>query len=282
MKKIIAAAANVAATLSEILLLAASAWLIIKSAERPPLSELAIGITLVRTAGILRAVLRYADRYISHKIIFQKLDDVREKTFFEAAKKIQPKSGKILHDLLIEADAQKNLLPRVILPLATAFFIVIFLSALLKNFLPLAIFFLNLIFAKIFTEKISDETEYREKILDFYEGREELKIFGERPAIKKLNKFAEQFASAEEKNFNWRENFLTAMKILNLLGIFLILNGLEVGRIEFGVWIFIMLAYFEIISGVNNFRRGGGGIGIQKNLREKIFIGRGRKKFFGK
>jgi len=164
MKKIIAAAANVAATLSEILLLAASAWLIIKSAERPPLSELAIGITLVRTAGILRAVLRYADRYISHKIIFQKLDDVREKTFFEAAKKIQPKSGKILHDLLIEADAQKNLLPRVILPLATAFFIVIFLSALLKNFLPLAIFFLNLIFAKIFTEKISDETEYREKI----------------------------------------------------------------------------------------------------------------------
>lgn len=250
MKKFLMTAANVSAILSEILLLSASAWLIIKSAERPPLSELAIGITLVRTAGILRAILRYADRYISHKIIFQKLDDVREKIFYAAAKKIQPKSGKILHDLLIEADAQKNLIPRVILPLATAFFIGIFLSILLKNLLPIAIIFLNLILAKIFTEKISDETEYREKILDFYEGREELKIFGERPAIKKLNLLAKKFASAEEKNFSHRENFLTAMKILNLLGIFLILSGLEVGRIEFGVWIFIMLAYFEIISGV--------------------------------
>jgi len=80
--------ANISAALAEILLLAASAWLIASAALHPPLSKLSIAITLVRTAGISRAVLRYADRFISHKIIFHFLDNLRGKIFLNAAKNL--------------------------------------------------------------------------------------------------------------------------------------------------------------------------------------------------
>ena len=78
--------ANLAAALAEILLMAASAWLIASAALHPPLSKLSIGITLVRTAGISRAALRYADRFISHKVIFKLLDDLRRKIFLKSKK----------------------------------------------------------------------------------------------------------------------------------------------------------------------------------------------------
>ena len=124
---------NLAAALAEILLLAASAWLIASAALHPPLSKLSIGITLVRTAGISRAALRYADRFISHKVIFKLLDDLRRKIFLNAAKILPLKSGRshegdLLHNLTVSADFLKDFLPRVILPLSTAALITILLT----------------------------------------------------------------------------------------------------------------------------------------------------------
>ena len=252
MKKFLPAIlANLSAALAEILLMAASAWLIVRAAEKPPISALAIGITLVRTAGIFRAVLRYADRFFSHKTIFKILDDLREKIFLQVAKKFPLKTGKVfegelLHRLTVTADLQKDFLPRVILPISTAFFVAIFLSVLLKNFVPIIMFFLNIVLAKIFKIKEADDSIYREKILDFYEGRDELKIFGVKPAIKKLNLSAEKFANEQEKIFSRQINFETFIKLLNAIGIFYILLNLEVGQIEFAVWIFILLSVFEI------------------------------------
>ena len=256
MKKFLPAIlANLSAALSEILLMSSATWLIVSAALQPPLSSLSVGITLVRTAGISRAALRYADRFFSHKIIFKFLDELREKFFIEAAKKLPLKSGKIgegklLHDLIITADLQKDFLPRVILPIATAFFVTILLTIFLKSPLLLIIFFLNLIFAKFFTVESADDSIYREKILDFNEGRDELKIFGANPAIKKLNFAAKKFSQTQEKVYNRQINFDTAMKIFNAAGIFLILRGLEMDRIYFAVWIFILLAVFEIFSAI--------------------------------
>jgi len=243
--------ANLSATLSEILLMASSAWLIVSASLQPPLSALTVGITLVRTAGISRAALRYADRFFAHKTIFKFLDDLREKIFLTAAEKLPLKSGKIfegelLHKLTVTADLQKDFLPRVILPISTAFFVTIFLSILLKSFLPAIIFFADLLFANFFSVKTADDSIYREKILDFYEGRDELKIFGTAPAIKILNQSAENFSSAQENIFNRQTNFDTLIKIFNAAGIFFILQGLETDRIYFAVWIFILLAAFEI------------------------------------
>ena len=254
MKKFLPAIlANLSAALSEILLMASAAWLIVSAALQPPLSALSVGITLVRTAGISRAALRYADRFFAHKTIFKFLDNLREEIFIKAARKFPLRSGKIfegelLHKLTVTADLQKDFLPRVVLPLTTAFLITILLTIFLQTPILPIMFLLNLLFAKIFVAESANDSTYREKILDFYEGREELEIFGTTPAIKKLNQSAEKFSQAQEKIYNRQINFDTAIKIFNAAGIFLILQGLEVDRIFFAVWIFILLAAFEIFT----------------------------------
>ena len=256
MKKFLPAIlANLSAAFSEILLMTSAIWLIVKSSTHPQLSELSIGITLVRTAGISRAVLRYADRFFSHKSIFQFLDNLREELFIKITKNFPLKSGKtdegkLLHDLIVETDLKKDFLPRVILPITTALFVTIFLTVLLKNFLPIIIFFVNVILSWIYETRSADDSIYREKILDFYEGRDELKIFGKTPAVKSLNSSAENFAKSQEKIFNRQINFDTLIKFLNIAGIFFILQNLEADRIYFAVWIFILLSAFEIYSAI--------------------------------
>ena len=247
--------ANFSAALSEILLMASAAWLIVKSSTHPPLSALSVGITLVRTAGIVRAALRYTDRFFAHKTIFKFLDELREKIFLQSSEIFPLKSGKIfegelLHNLTVAADLRKDFLPRVILPLTTAFLMTIFLALLLESFVPVIIFFIDIICAKNFEVKIANDSDYRKKILDFYEGRDELKIFGTEPVIKILNQAAKKFAEKQKNIFYRQINFDTLIKIFNAAGIFFILSRLEVERIYFAVWIFILLAAFEIYSAI--------------------------------
>ena len=250
--------ANISAALSEILLMASSAWLIASAALHPPLSALSVGITLVRTAGIARAALRYADRFISHKIIFKLLDDLRREIFLRAAKIFPLKSGRshegeLLHELTIEADTLKDFLPRVVLPISTAALVTIlltyFLFAPLKIFaliLP-AIFFMNLIPIDF---KQPDDSAYREKILDFSDGRDELKIFGTLPAVEALDRAAKNFG-AENFNLTARQiNFDTAFKIFGAGGFFFMLLKLAavVDTIALTVWSLIFLATLEIFA----------------------------------
>ena len=250
--------ANISAALSEFLLMAASAWLIASAATHPPLSKLSIGITLVRTAGISRAALRYADRLISHKIIFKLLDELREKLYKKAAKIFPLKSGRshegeLLHNLTVSADLLKDFLPRVVLPISTAAFITIlltyFLFEPLKLFaliLPL-IFFINLITIEL---KQADDSDYREKILDFNDGRDELKIFGMKPAINDLDKVSKTFG---EENFNITArqiNFDTAFRVFNAAGFFFMLLKVAAvaDTIALTVWTLIFLATLEIFA----------------------------------
>ena len=250
--------ANICAALSEILLMASSAWLIASAALHPPLSSLSVGITLVRTAGIARAALRYADRFISHKIIFKLLDELRGSIFLRAAKIFPLKSGRshegeLLHALTIEADTLKDFLPRVVLPISTAALVTIlltyFLFAPLKFFaliLP-AIFFMNLIPIDF---KQPDDSAYREKILDFSDGRDELKIFGTLPAVKALDRAAENFGAENFKLTARRINFDTVFKVISAGGFFFMLLKLAavVDTIALTVWSLIFLATLEIFA----------------------------------
>ena len=247
--------ANVAAALSEILLLASSAWLIATAALHPPLSSLSIGITLVRTAGISRAALRYVDRFISHKVIFRFLDDLRGKLFLRAAKLLPLKSGRshegeFLHSLTVSADLLKDFLPRVVLPLSTAALVTILLTFFLREpFLPI-IFLANIILAEQIDIKSADDSIYREKILDFNDGRDELKIFGTEPAIKSLNQSAEHFGTENFKLTARQINFDTAFKVFNAAGFFFMLMKISasVDTIGLTVWSLIFLATLEIFA----------------------------------
>ncbi len=244
--------ANVSAALSEILLMAAAAWLIASAALHPPLSSLSIGITLVRAAGILRAVLRYADRFLTHKIIFKVLDELREKLFKQAAAKVALREGEILHELTITADLLKDFLPRVVLPISTAALVTILLISHFSfhiSLIPLAIFFIALV-PKRFAEV--DDSDYRGKILDFNDARDEFKIYGTAPAIEKLNKAAQNFGNAQMKIQAQKINHDTLINILIVAGVCAILFQLcaNVGKIELTVWALILIAALEIYSAV--------------------------------
>ena len=253
--------ANISAALSEILLMASAAWLIASAALHPPISALSVGLTLVRTAGISRAALRYADRFISHKIIFKLLDDLREELFLRASQIFPLKSGRshegeLLHSLTVTADLLKDFLPRVVLPISTAALVTILLTYFLfepLNFFALilpAIFMLNLLSAAQINIKQADDSDYREKILDFNDGRDELKIFGTTPAIKILDKAAENFGEESLKVTARQINFDTAFRILNVAGFFfMLLKVAEVAdTIGLTVWALIFLATLEIFS----------------------------------
>lgn len=253
--------ANISAALSEILLMASSAWLIASAALHPPISTLSIGITLVRTAGISRAILRYADRFISHKIIFKLLDNLREDLYIKAAKIFPLKSGRahegeLLHDLTISSDILKDFLPRVVIPITTSAIITIllmyFLFEPLKMFaivLPM-IFFMNLLLAAIINSKQADDSTYREKILDFSDGRDELITFGTVPAVKILDKAAKNFGEENLSLTTRQINFDTAFKVLNVAGFFFILLKLSavIDTIALTVWTLIFLSTLEIFA----------------------------------
>ncbi|MBR1807133.1 MAG: ATP-binding cassette domain-containing protein [Selenomonadaceae bacterium] len=253
--------ANISAALSEILLMASAAWLIASAALHPPLSALSVGITLVRTAGISRAALRYADRFLSHKIIFASLDDLREEIFRRVAKVLPLKSGRthegeLLHALTISADLLKDFLPRVILPLVTAALVTVlltgFLFAPLKMFaltLP-AIFVATIILSALLDAQATDDSLYREKILDFTDGRDELKIFGVEPAIQSLDTAAKTFGADSFRLTARQINFDTAIKIFVAAGFFFVLLklGATVDKIALTVWALIFLATLELFA----------------------------------
>lgn len=253
--------ANISAALSEILLMASAGWLIASAALLPPLSSLSIGITLVRTAGISRAALRYADRFISHKIIFKLLDDLRGQIYQRVAKIFPLKSGhshegELLHSMTVAADLLKDFLPRVILPLTTAALVMILLTYFLfepLNFFALilpTIFLLNILLAALIKIEQADDSDYREKILDFNDGRDELIIFGTTPAIKILNKTAQNFGEESFKLTSRQINFDTSFKVLNAAGFFFVLLKLAVvvDTIVLTVWSLIFLATLELFA----------------------------------
>lgn len=256
-----AVVANISAALSEILLMASAAWLIASAALHPPISALSVGITLVRTAGISRAALRYADRFVSHKIIFRQLDELREKLFRRAAKIFPLKSGRahegeLLHALTVSADLLKDFLPRVILPLTTAALVTTLLTGLLIEPLKIfaltlpAIFLLTIIFSALVEVKAADDSIYREKILDFTDGRDELKIFGTTPAIKSLDTAAKSFGAETFKLTARQINLDTATKIFVAAGFFFMLLklGAAVDKIALTVWALIFLATLELFA----------------------------------
>lgn len=253
--------ANLSATLSEILLMASSAWLIASAALHPPLSSLSVGITLVRAAGISRAALRYADRFLSHKKIFTILDELREKIFLDAASKLPLKSGQssegdLLHKLTVQADSAKDFLPRVVLSISTAtlttILLTIFLSQTIGLYaLILPINFLTILILSIrFKSVEAEDSTYREKILDFYDGRDELKIFGTTPAVEKLNCAAENFGDNHFAAKSRDINFDTLINIFNAAFTCILLYqiSLHVDRISLTVWALILISVTAIFN----------------------------------
>ena len=183
-------------------LLGASAWLVASAALMPPLYTLALGITTVRACGIGRAVFRYGERYLSHRMAFRILTEIRT-SFYDRAAKVLPlrsgpaRQGEFLHDLLTGADELRDFYVRALLPITAIGTITALTTWLLTGVIgPWALALPALYLARLVlscaSRKTGEEMQrtrdaaYRSALLDAAGGADELICAGCAPALKRL------------------------------------------------------------------------------------------------
>lgn len=120
---VLAVALGVAATGFGMALSAVSGWLIVRASEQPDLMYLLVAIVGVRFFGIGRAVARYAERLVTHDVVFRVADALRLRVWSAiaargAASARLREGGTALDFLVTLVHEVRDLLPRVIPPLA--------------------------------------------------------------------------------------------------------------------------------------------------------------------
>ncbi len=244
-------------------LLGASAWLIASAALEPPLYTLAIGITAVRACGIGRAVFRYLERLLSHRVAFRSLTRIRIALYDFAAgllplREGPARQGDFLQDLLKGSDALRDFFVRALLPpvsisIATGLVTYFLAQAIGAAALLLPGFLLGrLALPMLFHTSIDEEQReraaaYRSLLLDRSTGREELMAAGADPALSGLDLPAKALLAADMANAR-RDTRLDALgtlldaALLVLLLLFLsfpVLRG-EMTGITLAVWFLLL------------------------------------------
>jgi len=121
----LAGALGVVAAGSTVGLLAASAWLISRAAQQPPVLYLMVAIVSVRAFAVARATGRYAERLVGHDAAFRKLADLRV-AVYERLERVAPaglaplRSGDLLARLVGDVDLLQDLWLRLLLPYSVA------------------------------------------------------------------------------------------------------------------------------------------------------------------
>ncbi len=106
-------------------LIATSAWLISRSAQRPPESAVAVAIVGVQFFALARGLCRYGERLVGHDAAFRVLSELRV-SVYERLERLAPlglpafASGDLLARLIHDIDALQDLMLRVLPPFAIA------------------------------------------------------------------------------------------------------------------------------------------------------------------
>ena len=106
-------------------LIATSAWLISRSAQRPQESAVAIAIVGVQFFALSRGLCRYGERVVGHDAALRVLSDLRVRVY-ERLERLAPLglpafgSGNLLARLIHDVDSLQDLLVRVLPPFAIA------------------------------------------------------------------------------------------------------------------------------------------------------------------
>lgn len=124
-------------------LMATSAWLIARAAQHPPVLFLMVAVVAVRTFGLGRGALRYAERLVSHDAAFRLLARLRQRLMAHLAE-IAPgrlqlwRRGDLLTRLVTDVDDVGDAYLRGLLPLAVAVVVGGGTVALATSILPAA------------------------------------------------------------------------------------------------------------------------------------------------
>ena len=244
------------AALSGIALIGAAAWIIASAALAPPLSALTLGITCVRAAGVARAVFRYLDRLLSHRLAFACYEKLQLLTYRQAAEKLPLKEGamregEFLHDLLTGCETLRNFYLRTVPPPLLAGLVAFFTAAALLPLSALAaalvaaLYLLHLALPLLLKEESlrEESAAYRDTLLDLIDGRTELHQAGALPhARQMLDDAAKTFQEKQSEKRQKRERLFTlldASRVILWVGLLLLLPHAQAGEIsgiEYAVW----------------------------------------------
>jgi thiol reductant ABC exporter CydC subunit len=179
-------------------LIATSAWLISRSAQRPQESAVAIAIVGVQFFALSRGLCRYAERVVGHDAAFRVLSDLRV-SVYERLERLAPLglpafgSGDLLARLIGDIDSLQDLLLRVVPPFAIALLVGAATVCLVWWMLPAAglILLVALLIAATLvpwlTGTLAARTEARQaaargeltsSVVDLIEGAPELAVNG--------------------------------------------------------------------------------------------------------
>lgn len=179
-------------------LIATSAWLISRSAQRPQESAVAIAIVGVQFFALSRGLCRYGERVVGHDAAFRVLADLRVRVY-ERLERLAPMglpafgSGDLLARLIHDIDSLQDLLVRVVPPFAIALLVGVATVALQWWMLPAAglILLLALLVAGVLvpwlTGALAARAEARQaaargeltsSLVDLIEGAPELAVNG--------------------------------------------------------------------------------------------------------
>ncbi|WP_018297403.1 thiol reductant ABC exporter subunit CydC [Corynebacterium lubricantis] len=124
-----AALAGSITLLSALTLTVLSGWLITRAWEMPPVLHLSVAITAVRALGISRAVFRYLDRLVSHKLGLSALTTLRAKIYDALASSSSGTTRGEGHVRLVnDTERITDLVVRTVVPIGVA--VVLSLAAL--------------------------------------------------------------------------------------------------------------------------------------------------------
>ena len=102
-----------------------SGWLITMAASHPPILTLSVAIVMVRFFGIFRSAARYAERLMSHKVVFGALTKLRVGIYSKIAKSSVASSGRynsgsVVKTIVDDVERAQEYQLRIKLPHASA------------------------------------------------------------------------------------------------------------------------------------------------------------------
>lgn len=250
-----------ATVLSSAMLMGCAGYLIATAALHPFIYELSLAIVGVRSFGIARAVLRYAERYFSHEATFRIITELRV-WFYTKLEPLAPaklaewRSGAIFEMITTSIDHLQDFYLRVISPSLTAILVVIALVGSLGWFLPEVAIVLSCFFVLVgivmplvvnryqaLPKRAVLEAKNRQKsrLLDGIEGMTELTTANKvEVAIAELDAIDETLGAYQVKESKFtalNHAFVAAMSNFALwCTLILLIEAVSVGKIN-GVWL---------------------------------------------
>lgn len=250
------------AVLSGLSLIGAAAWIIASAALAPPLSALTLGITCVRACGVSRAVFRYLDRLLSHRLAFACYEKLQLATYRQSVEKLPlregtMREGEFLHDLLTGCETLRDFYLRTVPPPLLAGLLTLLTSL---SLLPLsalgaglvaALYLLHLSLPHLMLKEEHLRTEsaaYRSALLNLVDGRTELHLAGAVPhAHRTLDSAAQIFQRKQDEKLQKREWLFTLLDTLRVslwvTLMLLLLPSVQTGAIsgiEYAVWALVL------------------------------------------